>query len=1182
MNSSSSLRLVRDFADLTTAPLSFASAAPVSDSNIFEWHANLLSPKFSQAPLHVKLVFPANYPSAPPSVWLFGSLPHANVLRDTKTGLFKICLDMLETGVYADHLATSGGTFAYSGWSSSYSVKSILMQLQSFLLDVKIDESIRVGTIAHARQHAEHFECSGCFHKPGQPWPSVQAVVTTGPPIYIERPFVKDLLEIAKAKKVASQRDELAAASKFVQYDADGFEFKVGKSRGGLKGASLPMDSQPKKIVAFGFGILGLEGGKLMIAEASEKSGGLATPGGKRKVLRIVTASSKKSPSTPPALPVVQELEVAKLQPVVTVESIITLSEASRFFYIATQDGYLWRHLFNSMETKLELKGASIGDWKHVYEVQMNGVVQDLSCFHRKTSFRDDVLGIPVEFTVNPVKGTVDYIHSTFDFLSHSAFKVDGIRKTVWSEKFSEWMPVFISYDHFQRSLPLLKKSLARLSPHVKSQNGFHPLMVLEVLPKLMNTQIVLLCDKGLHNSDAFLTNYFQIHRLFIALIYEFPQLKTLILARLNEFSRSKTGRTKEAVASLGDLIPLVAMLPNPSKTWKSIGPMFIKESFERNVLWICRHDPELANLDKPVAENGVDDWRIRETFVGSGISLKLWATHVALFEAISSYGSTRNMVKTHDLFYGRPPTAFLTRIKATLKSVLDASTFEDILPHYQLPTLPFLRPSYDAAKLTTCLRECVSESTKSVVMEGSWSRGGLSTYLDATVLMYGFDGEFMDLADFRQQSAALTAVKPRKVTTEAISSTLEIANVLDVVFIIDITGSMGSQIEGVKQMINSFFDTNDLTGMRIHIWTFTEGGDSVYVDSSAANLSPKELREYISKIKLCCPVGYPGVKASGDDGPENVVSAVANLSLKFKPTDNVLAFLITDASPHHRCMGASSTAVAEKKWLATRGFDTDIYQVLAHVIETLNVTLVPILFNTYDIMWYQQAAVLTGGMCLNPQSTDSKLLSTGLVHILKTMQEISVSQSVSDKLADTTSRNLRGFNMIPVSAAEFIPLAVDPEERDRLVQQNATPTSITPTAIMNLLKTAVSRFSFNGAIRHSGDIVSGGRGSHRITIDMKNLPDNVQSLVFALSSWTATLKDVLDPEVRLFDGASLTELCRYGFDDCATAGENTCVVMCRLKRERVGGLWNVDVLGKIGMGSALNYEPVKGLCSCL
>ncbi|ORY48216.1 hypothetical protein BCR33DRAFT_805426 [Rhizoclosmatium globosum] len=1127
------------------------------------------------------------------------SLPHAN------------------TGEYADpmQLLRAYSLSPAGHRPTLFEYLDAVAESKGFLLDTKLDDAIRNGTIVHARNHVETFECSGCAHRPGQPWPALATSIPPPPAIHVERPFVKDLIEISRAKKD-------------VDVDSDGFVVigkagKAGKSSTtavALKSAPKAPTTTPKaeKIAKKSSSLTAIA----LSAEPPSPTSSIVTlpsSSGKRAVIRILPAGSfpkdslrtpVRSPARSPEpkftsstslsefdieefvaieatkvdrpvasgpfhlLPYEVMLQIMNLLPV---ESIITLSEVSRFFYVATQDGYLWRHLFRSLDSKMDLKSTEIGDWKHVYTLQMNGVLQDLTCFHRKTSFKDDVLGIPIEFTVNPVKRTVDYIHSTMDLLStlHTA-------RTTSARQFGQKSSVNGCHSFCHTIISnvgfLVEKVSCTLEPQLKSQSGFQPIMVLEVLPKLMNTFIVLLSDKGLHNSDSFLTNYFQIHRLFIALVYEFPQLKKLVLERLNEFARTPAGRSKAACPSLGDLIPLVAVLPDPAAAWKSLGPVFLKESFTRNVLWLGRHHPELATL-QPLDKSGIEEDRIQNTFTGT-------ATRC---DSISSYGSTRNMAKAHDLYYGRPTTSFLAKIKSKLATILEASSFEEILPHFHLTSLPFFSPKYDAAKLTFSLRECVTESlrkgyhtkttnfakihssgvskilrkgesyrvapgTKSVVMEGSWARGGNSSYLDASVLLYDFDGKFLDVADFRQGGTSTAATsKPKKIeATEKTEGSSE--KLLEVVFIIDITGSMGSQIEGVKQMINAFFDNNDYEGMRIHIWTYTEGGDKVYVSTSPAGLSPKELREYVYNVKLNEPTGYPGACAYGDDIPENVVSAVATLTKQFKATDNVLAFVITDASPHHASMVNTATARAETRWLRQNGFSTDIYEVLEHVIDTLNVTFVPILYTTQDIMWYQQAAALTGGMCLKPTSSDSKLLSQGLVHILKTMQEISLTQEVSDALAAITAKNLRGFNMISVNVDTFIPLAVDPAERDRLVNINTTPVAITSEAIFNLLRTAVDRFQFNGAIRHSGDIVSGNRGSHRITVDVKALPSNVQSLVFALSSWTSTLKDVRDPEVRLFDGSSLTELCRYGFDECATAGQNTCVVMCRLKRDKVGG----------------------------
>ena len=65
--------------------------------------------------------FPQSYPYHPPTVTLFTTITHPNVFGNY------ICLDLIEQ---------YGSRNEGQGWSSAYSVQSILTQLQSFLFEV--------------------------------------------------------------------------------------------------------------------------------------------------------------------------------------------------------------------------------------------------------------------------------------------------------------------------------------------------------------------------------------------------------------------------------------------------------------------------------------------------------------------------------------------------------------------------------------------------------------------------------------------------------------------------------------------------------------------------------------------------------------------------------------------------------------------------------------------------------------------------------------------------------------------------------------------------------------------------------------------------------------------------------------------------------------------------------------
>ncbi|KAJ3068973.1 hypothetical protein HDU98_007934 [Podochytrium sp. JEL0797] len=396
----------------------------------------------------------------------------------------------------------------------------------------------------------------------------------------------------------------------------------------------------------------------------------------------------------------------------------------------------------------------------------------------------------------------------------------------------------------------------------------------------------------------------------------------------------------------------------------------------------------------------------------------------------------------------------------------------------------------------------------------------------------------------------------------------------LQVVFVVDVTGSMGSQIEGVKQMMRSFCAT-ERPGVQVHVWTFTENSTDCFVCKSPANLTQPELLEYVSKLKLSYPVDFPGVSAGGGDGPENVVAAVAELSLVFDHTDNVLAFIITDAPPHHRAFGNGTEMRNEKRWLEAKGFeDTDVFRILNQVVEQVNVTFVPILYSVTQALWYQQAALLTGGLCLVPSGGVSEVLAAGLTHILNTMQQLATTRQVSASLAEETAQNLRGFNILPVDADNFTLLDEDVATARDLTPASTTTTPIHSEAIFGLLETTCDRFSGKKASKRVRSVKSAvvvetvrvmllsvlkGLGREDL-FDQEMLNTSVESLraVFAAPA-TAGVEDIHKSDRFLLERLAKRELKLDG--DISTMSDESgmkCVITLDSVMEFVNGLTDV------------------------
>ena len=141
-------------------------------------------------------------------------------------------------------------------------------------------------------------------------------------------------------------------------------------------------------------------------------------------------------------------------------------------------------------------------------------------CSPRRHCSSPQVFGIPLTFTVNPRTHEVDYIYSTLDTLSYSAFREDGVRTSVWGEAFTHFLPLYLTRDHFTGARPILHQTIAALCANAPrwrfAQGRFVPEMALDVLPKLLCTLVVLLVDRGVAASDVFINGFTQVYRLLL------------------------------------------------------------------------------------------------------------------------------------------------------------------------------------------------------------------------------------------------------------------------------------------------------------------------------------------------------------------------------------------------------------------------------------------------------------------------------------------------------------------------------------------------------------------------------------------------------------------------------------------------------------------------------------------
>merc|ERR1712232_516315 len=138
-------------------------------------------------------------------------------------------------------------------------------------------------------------------------------------------------------------------------------------------------------------------------------------------------------------------------------------------------------------------------------------------------------------------------------------------------------MPLYFSDEHFERALPQIKKTIRKLCPERK-QSVFDSSMVLDVMPKMINTFAVLVSDEGVAASKKSFLGIMRIHKLFLALANKFPWLKRDALLRLKRFVSLEQNRMKCSCPSLGNLLPLLMIVDKDKFNWTHLRSTYLDE----------------------------------------------------------------------------------------------------------------------------------------------------------------------------------------------------------------------------------------------------------------------------------------------------------------------------------------------------------------------------------------------------------------------------------------------------------------------------------------------------------------------------------------------------------------------------------------------------------------------------
>ena len=697
-------RLGKDYREIIDNPIPGISAQPLGDSDIFEWHVNIMGPSdiwyYENKIFHFEITFGPMYPMRPPEIRVKSSIPHPNIFGQY------ICLDLLSD--YYDETDNSFNSAKY-GWSTAYSIYSILITLQAFINDglkrkiygpdkknsneimyhnLRIDDKLK---------NMNQYHCA-CGHKQSDPYPSfvkesmdsdhITKIVIdnvfksmTEPvtePV-ITNPFVAYEFDSSKIIHKTTQTNIVSGSNNSNKYSyLIGKTISVEVSNVMPFGAFVDISSyimEHNNLKYYPRDISCIIPVTEYVISQIPKKGQIVT-------IKITSIDTKKPKVSNPryanVIKFIGSMKAAKADQVIEInttdiphEKLITVKVIKIFDHNITNTAetseiqnpgiyaenikrkekcfiryddvvnsfkpYIFYELSDIIHINdvinVELIGKALIPEIHEYQIfiakpfafdipqrmarcsipplnldqipNLNQVAlheSNLVCFHSRSSYKEDTLGIGVTVEYYD-SGEISMIHPTcLDLISYDSFYNFEIKTSAWKNKFTHWIPLYLSAKH-ANNLELHEKFISLICQNktnrkIKSldQLPFSYHMVMKVLPVLMNTFIVIFMNGSIHESINALSAYTQIYRLLIAFCAKYPQIRADADQCIYNFIKYPDQRIKKVIPSIGEIIPLLSI---STFTWNQMSFALLSEIFDRNVKWVLMQYPELGKMNE-------------------------------------------------------------------------------------------------------------------------------------------------------------------------------------------------------------------------------------------------------------------------------------------------------------------------------------------------------------------------------------------------------------------------------------------------------------------------------------------------------------------------------------------------------------------------------------------------------
>lgn len=830
-------RLMKEAKDLAVNPVENANAVPMED-NIMEWHANISTPLHEGVVFHFIIEFTDKYPKVAPKVKVCNGIDHPNVFGEY------LCLDILT-------MSEETETTPYRGWTSAYTVRSLLVQLQCFLFDLPEEGRYSYGQSDAEYKRALSYECYKCGHcgEPNRWFPNIK-IAERQPGFY-------------RLRRLALVRQEAALDSAEICELKENTIVQVTKLEG--RRARLNLVSHPVTS-DYGYCSVYTKLGVLLKSVLSDMGPGVYKANVKVHVKKadstILFKLRKHEQVTVVSLAARGGIVRAKLSAVPAkycsdsldlnemyvdasyLRFVESISDEVENKVVLDRDSY-WLHEFYgevldiilAMLDSDTVNAVSLchEDLKSKVNSSQILQMQNYRCFYTLKSMREEnvVIGVGIKTEVMDKRSrhkkmrvrnrVMDFkrpvlqrLHPSFDYMTFEAFDVHKVKTNVWKDcVFDSFLPLFINKTHGKKALPLAEQCITQMWKKENPRNSLTCERVLETLAKLMNTTIVNMnkCvddveveEIQLFDSIKALEGYMAFHHLLLAFAMKYPKLVDIANQKIRDFcTTNEAVRDKEITPDVGELIVYLSI---SKYSWRQFFPAFAREVFDRNARWILAKYPGLRDVE---GDNLRSCIRLTQSFLATQTGKRLAAFQCFFMNEIAcpmelqgNDDKVKILFNEYNARLGKPVAGLAERLQVHSRKVLAMSNWFD---YFTL--VGFSAPS--SVQLSDWLRQSIS-------------RSALKRYHNVSQILRFSESHIESPNYVLHKNHFNCMCAGGKVFNLQGASSLETCTLvskpkerIDIAFVIDCTASMGSWISQVKKAIQQIVsDVNRKTQFKV------------------------------------------------------------------------------------------------------------------------------------------------------------------------------------------------------------------------------------------------------------------------------------------------------------------------------------------------------------------------------